>query len=392
MAVLPVGIGSEEAAGGYQIERSLRFNSADSAYLNRTPGSAGNLRVWTWSGWFKKTAQTHLFLFSAQNPSSSSDFDALEIYQDTIRFYFNGTTGGYLRTNAVYRDPSAWYHIVASIDTTQATASNRIKLYVNGVQVTGFSTATYPSQNYDTFVNNTVKHTIGATAAATSSTFLNGYLTEIHHVDGQALDPTSFGEFNSTTGVWQPKAYEGSYGTNGFYLPMNVPYETVTADFLVIAGGGGASVGGGGAGGYRTSAGTSGGGASAESALSLIIGTAYTVTIGAGGSGTAYTTNGNNGGNSVFSTITSTGGGGGGNAIAATPNGNAGGSGGGGGGTGSGNSSGGTGVANQGYAGGTNGPSGGNGGGGGGGAGAVGGNATGINPPTCGNGLSLIHI
>ena len=129
-----------------------------------------------------------------------------------------------LRTNAVFRDPSAWYHFVIIIDTTQATASDRVKLYVNGEQVTSFSTATYPSLNYTfegvittsgnavnlgrSFVNSTALHPIEA------------YITEYHHVDGQALTPSDFGETDTTTGIWKPKRYTGTYGTNGFYLPF----------------------------------------------------------------------------------------------------------------------------------------------------------------------------
>jgi hypothetical protein len=119
-------------------------------------------------------------------------------------------------TTAVYRDYSAWYHIVVALDTTQATNTNRIKVYVNGVQVTSFSATNYPSQNADLEINNNSGHYIGQ--RGDSADYFNGYLTEINFIDGSALDPTSFGEFNEDTGVWQPKAYTGSYGTNGFYL------------------------------------------------------------------------------------------------------------------------------------------------------------------------------
>jgi hypothetical protein len=131
----------------------------------------------------------------------------------------SGVNHTVLVSTALYRDPSAWYHIVASVDTTQATASNRAKLYVNGVQVTALSTATYPSQNTDTSVNNTVIHSIGALRIDGSyAQFLNGYLTEINFIDGQALTPSSFGETDPITGVWTPKKYTGSYGAQGWYL------------------------------------------------------------------------------------------------------------------------------------------------------------------------------
>jgi hypothetical protein len=104
-------------------------------------------------------------------------------------------------------------HLVVAFDTTQATAANRIKVYVNGVEAV-YSTASYPAQNSDTLVNAAVYHQISGRPAGN---FLNGYLADVHFIDGQALDPSSFGEFDDN-GVWQPIAYAGSYGTNGFYL------------------------------------------------------------------------------------------------------------------------------------------------------------------------------
>jgi hypothetical protein len=220
MAILPVGIGSAEE-GGYQIERSLRFNSADSAYLNRTPGTAGNRKTWTWSGWVKRSKfgddevmfsggvsdPTTVIRFSGEGAASP---DGLRVFHYAAGFQFD------LTSTAQFRDPSAWYHIIVACDTTQATSSNRLKIYVNGVQVTAFDTATYPSLNYDTSINNTVAQDVGRAGAG--SNYLNGYMTEINFIDGQALTPSSFGETNATTGVWSPIAYAGSYGTNGFYL------------------------------------------------------------------------------------------------------------------------------------------------------------------------------
>jgi hypothetical protein len=120
-----------------------------------------------------------------------------------------------LVTNAVFRDASSWYHIVLSVDTTQVTSSNRVKIYVNGSQITSFSTETYPGQNTDLVLNNTVGHIIGA-YTATRFRHSDGYMAEVNFIDGSALDPTSFGEFKSD--IWVPKTYTGSYGTNGFYL------------------------------------------------------------------------------------------------------------------------------------------------------------------------------
>ena len=208
---------TSQQSEGYQIQRSLRFNSSDSAYLNRTPASAGNRRTFTWSGWIKLSATGIQRVLSA---SSGSADDFLAFASDTLRFQITdsgGTPVGNLITTQVFRDYSSWYHIVVAVDTTQATASNRLKMYVNGVQVTAFSTATYPAQNTDTLALNTaVTHYLSSTGG--TNRYLNGYMTEVNFIDGQALTPSSFGQTNANTGVWEPKPYAGTYGTNGFYL------------------------------------------------------------------------------------------------------------------------------------------------------------------------------
>jgi len=217
MSLLPVGIGSEE--GGYQIERSLRFNSADSANLTRTPSAASNRKTWTYSSWIKRSVLSSgaHSIFSAGTDGSNrftinlTSLDVISVVNAV------GSPVALITTTAVFRDASAWYHIVLIFDTTQATAANRVRLYVNGVEITSFSVTNYPTQNTDGYVNNNIEHSIGSTRAATP-TYLDGYLTEINFIDGQALTPTSFGEFNSDTGVWQPIKYTGTYGTNGFYL------------------------------------------------------------------------------------------------------------------------------------------------------------------------------
>lgn len=207
------------AAAAYQISRSLRFNSADSTYLNRTPGSAGNRRTWTWSAWVKRsglTGGTEKLLFqSGYNTVPWFNFQ-FETNEALGVSFSAGSTAGSV-TAAVFRDLSAWYHIVLAVDTTQATAANRVKLYVNNVQQT-FASTNYPSQNYDTPVNNTVAHTMGGYASL-AGYYFPGYMTEIYLIDGQQLTPSSFGETNTSTGVWQPKQVTGmTYGTNGFYI------------------------------------------------------------------------------------------------------------------------------------------------------------------------------
>jgi hypothetical protein len=203
------------AAGGYSISRSLRFNSADSAYLSRTPASAGNRRTWTYAFWAKITdanftSNATISILGAN--SSSQDF--ITLYNRQLRVSFNTASSGDTFTNAQLRDPAAWYHIVVAVDTTQATDTNRLKVYLNGVAQT-FSYYGAPPLNYQTNINNATAQYLGYTPYY--NTYFNGYLADIHFIDGQALDPTSFGEFDDN-GIWQPIAYSGSYGTNGFHL------------------------------------------------------------------------------------------------------------------------------------------------------------------------------
>jgi hypothetical protein len=214
MAILPVGIGSAEG-GGFQIERSLRFNSADSAYLNRTPGTAGNRQTWTLSFWHKRSKISDSAIQAIWGTPSNAELIGFDT-DDVLRVWFGANTYN-IETTQVFRDVSAWGHWLISVDTIQATSSNRVKIYYNGAQITAFSTASYPTQNYDTSTNDTVEHRIGRMPSGDYN-YLNGYLADFYLIDGSALDPTSFGEFNEDTGVWQPKAYTGARGTNGFYL------------------------------------------------------------------------------------------------------------------------------------------------------------------------------
>lgn len=199
--------------GGYQISRSVRLRSSATAYFNRTLTTPTSGTTWTWSGWVKRGALgVESQLFSAG--ASVSDQIFFQNSTDVLIVYLGANT---LITSQVFRDPSSWYHIVLQVDTTQATASNRVRLYVNGSQVTAFSSTSYPTQNATTKFNSASVHNIGRYQAGASGYF-DGYLTEINFIDGQALTPASFGETNTTTGVWQPKKYTGTYGTNGFYL------------------------------------------------------------------------------------------------------------------------------------------------------------------------------
>jgi len=209
---------SANGTSGYNLTNSLRFRNSASAYLSRTPASASNQQIWTWSAWVKRgQLGAYRALFTGRTSASATYTITTFTDTDNLAFYDNG--GATLITTSVYRDPSAWYHIVYAVDTTQATASNRVKIYVNGVQVTAFGTATYPTQNANLNVNSTATHVIGDNTGAAQ--YYDGYMTEVNFVNAQQLAPTSFGSTNATTGVWQPAKYTGTYGTNGFYLNFN---------------------------------------------------------------------------------------------------------------------------------------------------------------------------
>tara|TARA_R100000353_G_scaffold175925_2_gene147794 strand:- start:75 stop:3182 length:3108 start_codon:yes stop_codon:yes gene_type:complete len=202
----------------HTIDQSLRFEDGDSAYLTRTFGSAGNQRTWTWSAWIKRgnLGGSVIRLFNANDAGSPFRQTSLRFDSDQLRFFNDAPSGVTtdVKSSAVFRDPSAWYNIVLAIDTTSGTASNRVKMYVNGSQITDLATSTYPTQNLDMYVNAARSHQIGASVSP--SQHFDGYMAEVNFIDGSQLDPTSFGE--TKAGIWIPKEYTGSYGTNGFHL------------------------------------------------------------------------------------------------------------------------------------------------------------------------------
>ncbi len=214
-------IAGNSASTGYNLTRSLRTRSSASAYLSRTPATAGNQKTWTYSNWVKRgTLGVNQQLFAVGTGSGLYFYlrilstDVLEV------FTYDSSVGSFvwqLQTTQVFRDPSAWYHIIISTDTTQATAANRVKIYINGTQVTALAIASYPSLNYDTRYNANVASYINSYVG---TAYFDGYTAEFNSVDGQALTPSSFGSTNALTGVWQPARYTGTYGTNGFYLPF----------------------------------------------------------------------------------------------------------------------------------------------------------------------------
>ena len=211
------------SAGGYEVANSLRFDGAD--YLVRSKGaSETSLTKGTFSFWIKRTNidgdQHFIYSNTVQDTNNRGYFSWRSTEKIRIISTTNNASELVLETNQLFRDPSAWTHIVYSIDTTQSTASNRCILYVNGTRVTSFSTAIYMDQNSQCDIfegGQTNQEYIGGITGGTSN--LHSYLSEYVYIDGQALDPTSFGEFDEDSGIWKPiDVSELTFGTNGFYL------------------------------------------------------------------------------------------------------------------------------------------------------------------------------
>jgi hypothetical protein len=216
---------TDRALGAVDVQRSLKFNDDDSAHLTRTPSSAGNRKTWTLSVWVKRTTiDANQRIFTAYDGSNVNAECNIQFQSDgKIQINNNNTssnTDTNLKTNRLFRDSSAWYHIVIGTDMTQGTASNRVNLYINGVQETSFSTESYGTQNVDWWFNNNSQQTIGRRHNTTERPF-DGYMAEFNFIDGSQLDPSYFGFTESQTGIWMPKRYEGTYGTNGFYLDFS---------------------------------------------------------------------------------------------------------------------------------------------------------------------------
>ena len=217
-------IGGANSATGDFINNSLRFNDGDTASLSRSFGSSGNNKTFTFSCWIK---------FSDRKTGSSASDCCHGIFaseEDTGYQFFITTDENqilriadyqseyklHLQTNRRFTDCTAWYHLVVIFDTTQGTAADRCKVYINGQKQTSFSTAVYPDQNQDLYGNENNTHYIGRRGGSNTMHF-DGYIAEVHFVDGTAVAATSFGEVDDN-GVWVPIEYTGSYGTNGFYL------------------------------------------------------------------------------------------------------------------------------------------------------------------------------
>jgi len=212
------------ATGGYEVANSVRFNDDDSAHLKKTFSSSGNQRTFTISFWFKRSNLVNGNIYTYQDASNEIRSEFI-LYDNYLKIVFNPTGSSWSSdmivrdssgNNILFRDSSAWYHVVMAFDTTQSTEANRLKVYVNGNQQT---MSAYPSQNFDTGYNTDIEHGIGNYIHATN-TYFDGYFAEFCVVDGSQLNATSFGEFDEDSPtIWKPIDVSGlTFGTNGFYL------------------------------------------------------------------------------------------------------------------------------------------------------------------------------
>jgi hypothetical protein len=211
--------GSSGQSTGYEIEQSIRFNDDDSAYLTRTPGSAGNQRTFTLSTWVKfSTIKADNIVFSSWIASGPSAY-ALVYMDGNFQLRFEDQNNTKIITTRVFRDVAAWYHIVIRVDTTDGTSGDRYQMYINGERQTSFSTESQPAQNYQTNINKAQPHYLGRNGYSLAMLYSDLYQAETHFLDGTAYDASYFGKTNSATGQWIPKKYTGgNYGTNGFYI------------------------------------------------------------------------------------------------------------------------------------------------------------------------------
>jgi hypothetical protein len=192
----------------FDITNSLRFEDGDNPSLTFTPGSAGNRRTWTWSGWIKRGN-----LLDGQGFINAGNAPSMGFHENKGYYTLTGVGNSY--TSALFRDPSAWYNVVIAFNSAESSAGDRVKYYVNGTQHT--MDANHISTNAEYAVNNTVEHSIGVSGVTGSTTYFDGYMAEINLIDGAALTPSSFGETKND--IWIPKDTSGlTFGTNGFRL------------------------------------------------------------------------------------------------------------------------------------------------------------------------------
>ena len=220
--ILPGNVGSATAATGFNVSNSLRFNRGSSDSLNKTLGTPTNVDIATFSTWIKfsdVTSSNDTAIFAATaDGNNTTHLEKLGSQVFRLNMREGSTYIGVLTTNRKFRDPSAWFHIVVAFDTTQGTEANRVKLYINGVQETSFSTATYPTQNVDLRFN-TSGQVFNIGNRGDTGNHPDAYYAETVFIDGQQLAADQFGEFDSDSGIWKPIDVSGlTFGNNGFYL------------------------------------------------------------------------------------------------------------------------------------------------------------------------------
>ena len=216
------------------LNNSLRFRGSNSNYLSRTPALATNRTTWTWSAWVKRgtisSATSTYTLFGCTTGATDSTFLRVCFYTDKI--IVGNNSAFFLQSTQLFRDPSAWYHIVVAADTTQGTVANRLRIYVNGNEITSWSTdsrSTYLTSSVSLAMNQATQHSIGS-SLPNAGDYFDGYMTDINFVDGQQLEPYYFGN-NDAYGNWKPIKYTGMYGTNGYYLTFGNTASTTTLGY-----------------------------------------------------------------------------------------------------------------------------------------------------------------
>jgi hypothetical protein len=219
---MPSILGANTLSGGYDVANSVRLFS--NTFLHKTPTGNSNKQVFTFSTWLKRGNITaEMGIFTAGNDSNRNGFFTVMFTDaDELNIQFYDGAFDDLKTNRKFRDVSAWYHIVVAVDTTDGTAANRIKVYVNGVQESSFASSDYPDQNQNFDINedaNDVYVGVRRNSGGSPAGYYDGYIAEAVLIDGSQLAADQFGEFDEDSGIWKPINVSGlTFGTNGFYL------------------------------------------------------------------------------------------------------------------------------------------------------------------------------
>jgi len=214
--------GANSASGGYEIDNSVRFNQNDHCLTQTFSTSSTSRKKWTFSVWFKRSNLINSAALFTAGASGGNDEMTIRLEGHKIDWQEYDVSAsamdGQLISNNLLRDPTAWYHLVCKWDSTDGTAGDRMKMYLNGVEITSFSTDNNPTQNYDSQASNTVLHNVGRQSWNSASDF-DGYMADVNFVNGTALDASYFGERDEDSGIWKPKKPDVSaYGANGFFL------------------------------------------------------------------------------------------------------------------------------------------------------------------------------